>query len=234
VNTKLANELARICAYSAEAPEWEEFLRVTMPVVSLTVWRVAKAWGDVSQATLNEITQDVFLKLCEDERRVLRKFEDRGEDSILKLLRVISASVATDYFRRVVAEKRGGPVRGGEPEKAIAIDDVPDGRGTEAIEWPAFLSQLDGLLRRNLEAVTERDRTLFWLYYRQGMTADAISHIPAMGLGRKGVESALRRLTRLLQQAVEGQTETERSKRLHEANKKGFSAVVAIDSVKRR
>jgi RNA polymerase sigma-70 factor (ECF subfamily) len=43
--------------------------------------------------------------------------------------------------------------------------------------------------------IHERDRVMFWLYYRQGYTAEEIARLPAIGLTAKGVESALRRVT---------------------------------------
>jgi hypothetical protein len=41
-----------------------------------------------------------------------------------------------------------------------------------------------------------RDQTLFWLYYRHGMSASAIASLSTIGLSVKGVESAILRLTR--------------------------------------
>jgi RNA polymerase sigma-70 factor (ECF subfamily) len=43
-----------------------------------------------------------------------------------------------------------------------------------------------------------RDHAIFWLYYRQGLTAKAISQLPDITLGVKGVESTLLRLTRFV------------------------------------
>jgi RNA polymerase sigma-70 factor (ECF subfamily) len=232
-----ANRLAHLCAYSAQAPEWEEFVRVVMPVVGLSARRIASVWGDPSSGTVSEIVQEVFLKLCEDERRILREFDDRGNESFLKLLRMITASVGTDHFRRMRAEKRGGNVHSVPLESHISSDDVSDAKATAAVEWPSLIAQLDGLLMLYPKSVSVRDRNLFWLYYRQGLTAEAISRIPAIGLSAKGVESALQRLTRLLREAiVNGKPKRELSEqKLPTASKgKGFSAVVAIDSVKRR
>jgi RNA polymerase sigma-70 factor (ECF subfamily) len=232
-----ANQLAKVCAYSTEAPEWEEFVRAATPIISLAVYRIATVWGDNSSATVMEIVQDVYLKLCEDERRILRQFEDRGSDSLAKILRVVSTSVATDYFRRSTAEKRGGRSSSLPLEAGGLIRAVSDSDATRAIEWPTLVSQLDSLLRLYPETVSERDRTLFWLYYRQGMTAEAISMIPAMGLGRKGVESALLRMTRLLQETIKRgkpKPSSHEKKKNEVRNEKGFSPVVAINSVKRR
>ena len=197
-----AIRLARICAYSAQAPEWEQFVREVTPVVALAARRVSTVWGDASEATISEIVQEVFLKLCEDERRILREFDDRGNDSFLKLLRMITASVGTDHFRRIRAEKRGGRSQSVSLEPHFPAEDVSDNRATAAVEWPSLIAQLDGLLMLYPKTVTARDRNLFWLYYRQGLTAQAISRIPAIGLSAKGVESALLRLTRLLRETI--------------------------------
>ena len=105
------NELARTCARSADTAEWAEFLGRCAPVAALVAVRVARVWqGNTTASVVDDIVQEVFLKLCEHERRILREFKPRGEDSFLALLRVIAASVANDYFRRQRSEKRGGKV----------------------------------------------------------------------------------------------------------------------------
>ena len=235
----VANRLARICAYSAQAPEWEQFVRLVTPVVALAARRVSAVWGDASDGTVSEIVQEVFLKLCEDDRRILREFDDRGNDSFLKLLRMITASVGTDHFRRMRAEKRAGRSSFCSPGAAtFPLRRSPMTRATAAVEWPSLIAQLDGLLKLYPKTVSSRDRNLFWLYYRQGLTADAISRIPAIGLSAKGVESALLRLTRVTSRNDhQRQTQNRNSKKkitFVTRNGKGFSAVVAIDTVKRR
>ena len=152
-------------------------MRAVSPVVALAARRVSAVWGDSSEGTVSEIVQEVFLKLCEDERRILREFDDRGNDSFLKLLRMITASVGTDHFRRVRAEKRGGRSQSVPLEADPKADNISDSRATAAVEWPSLVAQLDGLLKLYPKTVSERDRNLFWLYYRQGLTADAISRI---------------------------------------------------------
>lgn len=214
-----ATRLARICAYSTCAAEWEQFVRLITPAIALTAWRVGRVWHGASEATVQEIVQETLVKLCEEDRRILRTFEDRGQDSFAKLLRVVCASVGSDYFRRIRAVKRGGrsgvvPLEACRIEEDMgrarprwsahegAVSGVANRAGTWAVESPALLAQLDGLLRRYPEAVSARDRSLFWLYYQQGFTAEAISRIPAMRLSVKGVESALLRMTRLLRKTI--------------------------------
>jgi RNA polymerase sigma-70 factor (ECF subfamily) len=162
------NDLAKACSHSADAAEWEEFVRRCVPLASLVAVRVSRLWLNApSPATVDDIVQEVFLKLCEQERRILKDFEPRGDDSFLGLLRLVSASVANDYFRRIYSAKRGGKV---------VITPLADGD----TQW-----------------------SFFWLYYRQGFTAEEIAGMSAAGLTAKGVESALRRVTLWLRGEVE-------------------------------
>jgi RNA polymerase sigma-70 factor (ECF subfamily) len=197
------NDLAKACALSADAAEWEEFVARCMPLVSLVALRVSRMWvSDPSPATVDDIVQEVFLKLCEQERRILRDFEPRGEDSFLGLLRIVAASVGNDYFRRTHSTKRGGKViTMAMPEEDAQMP--ADGARPEArIEQLTLYAQLDEKLRSAPEIIGERDRTLFWLYYRQGYTAEEIARLSAAGLTAKGVESALRRVTVWLRDQV--------------------------------
>src|SRR5271157_6067846 len=170
------NDLAKACAHSADAAEWGEFLRRCTPLASLVALRVSRMWVSASsQATVEDIVQEVFLKLCEQERRILRDFEPRGEDSFLGLLRIVSASVANDYFRRIYSVKRGGKaVTTPLAEDALPIS-VAAGQEPSQMHKSVLLDQLDRKLRSAPDIVTERDRNLFWLYYLQGLTAEEVA-----------------------------------------------------------
>ncbi len=190
------NDLAKACAHSADAEEWEDFVRRCAPLASLVAQRICRMWmSSPSPATVDDIVQEIFLKLCERERRILRDFEPRGEDSFLGLLRLVSASVANDYFRRRYSAKRGG--------KVVTMPLIEDGaqlpsatmQSAAEMRKSALLDQLDRMLRSAPEVIAERDRAFFWLYYRQGFTAEEIAGLAASGLTAKGVESALRRVT---------------------------------------
>jgi RNA polymerase sigma-70 factor (ECF subfamily) len=198
------NDLAKSCARSASAVEWEEFLRRCVPLASLVALRVSRLWLNTpSPSTVDDIVQEVFLKLCEQERRILRNFEPRGEDSFLGLLRIVTASVANDYFRRLYSAKRGGKV----VTMQLADDAAPLPEAgvhpTAQIQRSVLLAQLDRKLSSAPGVIAERDRALFWLYYLQGFTAEEIAAFPLFGLTAKGVESALRRVTIWLRGQIE-------------------------------
>lgn len=197
------NDLAKACARSASAAEWEEFVSRCMPLASLVALRVSRMWvSDPSPATVDDIVQEVFLKLCEQQRRILRDFEPRGEDSFLGLLRIVTASVANDYFRRTHSTKRGGKVVTMSLTDEDAQSPAGGTRPVARIEQSALYAQLDEKLRSAPDTIGERDRALFWLYYRQGYTAEEIARLSAAGLTAKGVESALRRVTVWLREQV--------------------------------
>lgn len=198
------NDLAKACAHSADAAEWEEFLRRCTPLASLVALRISRSWVNVAApGVVGDIVQEIFLKLCEQERRILREFEPRGDDSFLGLLRMVSSSVANDYFRRMYSAKRGGKVvtmpiaedGGSGPEMG--------GQTSAEMEQQVLLSQLDEKLRSAPEVIGERDRALFWLYYRQGLTAEEIAAMTGAGLTAKGVESALRRVAKWLRGEIQ-------------------------------
>ena len=126
------NELARVCAGSGDAASGRSFCAGARP--SPPWLRPAFrgcGWESATPSVVDEIVQEVFLKLCDQQRRILREFKPRGEDSFLGLVRIVSASVANDYFRRQHSTKRGGKV------VTIALEDgtganVPPGPNDSA------------------------------------------------------------------------------------------------------
>ncbi len=199
------NELARACAQSADAGEWAEFLGRCAPVAALVAARVARMWQGRSlvPTVVDDIVQEVFIKLCEHDRRILREFRPRGEDSFFALLRVITASVANDYFRRHFSEKRGGKV------VTTAFEEEPT-TGTRSaaskesdVQRVVLFAEIDQRLRNAPGTTAARDRIIFWLYYLQGLTAEEIAALPGWDLSAKGVESALRRITAWLRHELE-------------------------------
>jgi RNA polymerase sigma-70 factor (ECF subfamily) len=198
------NDLAKACACSADAAEWGEFLRRCRPLASLVAMRIARMWvSGSSAATVDDIVQEVFLKLCEQERRILRDFEPRGEDSFFGLLRMVASSVANDYFRRLYSEKRGGKVVTMPLVEEAAAFPVASTHETARLHQSVLLAQLDEKLRSAPQVISERDRSVFWLYYLQGLTAEEIARLSAAGLTPKGVESALRRVAKWLRGEVD-------------------------------
>jgi RNA polymerase sigma-70 factor (ECF subfamily) len=118
------------------------------------------------------------------------------------LLKTIAFSVVQDHFRAQLTEKRGGGRRQEHLEDVDNANPSP-ARGMRQAEREILLREIDEFLSTVTSPGTrERDRCIFWLYYRHGLTARAISQIPALALTEKGVESTIWRLTQQVRQEL--------------------------------
>jgi RNA polymerase sigma-70 factor (ECF subfamily) len=201
-------ELIQACAKGGNGPAWEEFVQCFHGLITAVVLRTLRQWGANSPALVDDLVQESYLRLCADNARLLREFQPRHPDAFYGYLKVISANVVHDHLRAQHSKKRGL----GHPEDSI---DSQGGRipraqaGTaECIQRNILLNEVDTALWSGLSGSDPaRDRQVFWLYYRQGMTAQAIAGISAFSLSVKGVESLIHRLTRLVRERLaEGST----------------------------
>lgn len=198
------HELVQACAHSADTADWEEFLSRCTPVVRSVAAHMARRWtGSASSSQVLDIVQEVLLRLCERERRILREFVPRGEASFFALLRVIAASVASDFFRRQYSARRGAQ------QTTTGLDEnsgsVQSGTNSSDVKMHqnVLFSEIDSRMVAASDAVSTRDRAIFWLYFRQGFTAEEIAGLPAVHLSPKGVESVLRRITQWLARSLD-------------------------------
>jgi RNA polymerase sigma-70 factor, ECF subfamily len=189
-------QLVRECAGSKDADAWAEFVRRFQPVIAAAVLRTSRPFGEPSSHPIDDLIQDTYLKLCENDSRLLRSFEPRGEDSIFGYLKVVAANVAHDHFKSALAGKRGASQTEamGEP---VQVDPRTQGTDTvDVIHRNLQLEQIDKILRQVTEGKDqERKCTIFWLRHRQGLTASEIAALPFIGLSTEGVESVLLRLS---------------------------------------
>jgi len=81
-----------------------------------------------------------------------------------------------------------------------------DVQGSEdRIAFEVFLDEVDEFLKRSLTGPDqERDRAIFWLYFRQGMSTKEIASLPSIGLGSKGVGSVIERLKQRIREQITG------------------------------
>jgi len=198
-----ANELAGACSDSGNERAWSEFVRRFQRPIALVVLRTARGWGACSTLMVDDLVQETFLRLCAENCKLLKSFVSREPDSIVGYLKVIAANVTHDHFRSEKSGKRGGHLRRVESDR----DDTeylfasPD--QADAAEKAVQMEEIDQALRSFVpDQLTERDRTIFWLYYQQGFSARDISAIASVGLTVKGVESSIHRSTRQVREAL--------------------------------
>ena len=196
-------ELILACADSSDGPAWEEFVVRFHRPISLSILRIAYQWGRSPRQIVDDLVQETYLKLCSDNCRLLRDFAVRYPEALVGYVKTIAVNVAHDHFKSLHSQKRG------EGETAQLLDDFEppapsDNSGSPAaMERQLLLKEIDHCLETcSVTSDKERDRLIFWLYYQQGMSAKAIAGLPTVGLGAKGVESAILRLTRLVREQI--------------------------------
>jgi RNA polymerase sigma factor (sigma-70 family) len=186
------------CTNAGDVAAWEEFVRRFHRLIATVVLRIARQWSDASPQLVDDLVQETYLKLCENNFQLLRTFQSRHDEAIFGYIKVISSNLVHDHFKSVRSQKRGGAVESASPD---SIESVPEKSSTrtsaESAEQNIFISEVDACLRA-MDSLDHpgRDRRIFWLYYRVGLAASAIAALPTIGLSTKGVESTLLRLTR--------------------------------------
>lgn len=201
-----AAELVKKCADSNDQDAWLELVRRFHPVIAAAVLRTARRWCEPPRQLSDDLIQDTYLKLCNDHCRLLRSFRPEHSNSIYGFLQVVAANVVHDHFKAEHAGKRGA----GRPAESISDRVLPDPHTTAvtagssgAMERQIQLRQIDEVLAR---VVTGQDRKrncmIFFLYYRQGLTASEIAALPSLGLTTKGVESILARVTNMIRSHI--------------------------------
>ena len=190
-------ELVRACVDSGDSRAWEEFICRFQPLMAAVALRTCRSWGEYSPQVVDDLLQEIYLKLCADECRLLRDFQSEHPDSFLGYLKVLTANHVHDYFKSARSAKRGAG------KVAESLDDAQGmaAAGESApLERAVLIREVEICLKRicGQDAEAARDRRIFWLYFRQGLTAESIASLASIGLSTKGVESVIFRLVKQL------------------------------------
>ena len=200
--------LLRACAEGGDEAAWREFVSHFGGLIGAVVLKTARRWGDTSPDTISDLIQETYLKLCANRARMLAEFESRHPNAFYGYLRVARANVVNGPFPRARHSKKRNSNLESSITSSLATEIADPGMGSpEQIERIcSFLAEVETVLNSiTQDAESERDRTIFWLYWRQGMTAQSISELPGMTLTAKGVETAIYRLTRRVRERLAGQ-----------------------------
>jgi RNA polymerase sigma factor (sigma-70 family) len=111
----LAGEGLSEALLTGDKPAWDAFVRRYGGLIVAAVRGIAPAHGDIE-----DLIQDVFLRLCKDDFRLLRSY-DPGRASLSTWLTIVARSTARDGLRRRRADSV--PIEA-VPEAQLAIDPV--------------------------------------------------------------------------------------------------------------
>ncbi len=187
-----------LCAGPLDDEAWEEFVsRVGRPI-SLTIMRTASLLDEPSRSLVEDLRQATYLKLLEGGCRHLRDFAIQHPEAVLGYLKITAANVTRDHIKHIRSQYQGGDT------PHVSTSDV-DPEIPEDQERVVLLKEIDEHLKHCLAGPDrERDRGIFWLYFRQGMSTKEIASLPTIGLTAKGVGSAIERLKHDIREQIVG------------------------------
>ncbi len=180
-------DLVCLCADDPRDDDaWEEFVSRVDKSIALKIMRTASLWGERSLSVVKDVAQETYIKLSKDGCRLLRDFAIQHPEAILGYIKKTAANATHDYFR---------PRR----PHVYMIDIDPE--GPERIDFRVLLKEIDEHLKHCVPD-HKRDRTIFWLYFRRGMSTKEIASLPTIGLSAKGVGSVIERLKHCLRERI--------------------------------
>jgi len=198
-------DIVYLCAGPGDDEAWQEFVSRVGTPIRLMITRTASLWGEHSRSLVEDLIQTTYLKLWDGGRTLLRDFATQYPDAILAYLKRTAANVTHDHFKHSRNQLSGGD------KFHVSTSDIDPEAGNEVdgsqgkIAWSVFLNEIDEHLKRCLtEPDQERDRTIFWLYFRQGMSTKEIASLPTIGLTAKGVGSVIERLKHSIREQILG------------------------------
>jgi RNA polymerase sigma-70 factor, ECF subfamily len=198
-------DLVCLCAEPGDPEAWEEFVARVGHPLKLVIMRTASKWSKNSRFLVEDLLQITYLKLWQGSGNLLREFALEQPDAILAYLKRIAANATHDYFKH-----RHSQSSGGELTHVSTFDVDPEAGeefhgGQERIAFQVLLGEIDDFLKQCLTGPDQdRDRMIFWLYFRQGMSTKEIGSLPGIGLGTKGVGSVIERLKHLIRDQILG------------------------------
>ena len=197
-----------LCAGPRDDEAWEEFISRVGSPIRLVVARTASLWGEHSRSLVEDLVQVTYLKLWEGGRVLLKEFAVQRPEAIVGYLKRTAANATHDYFKHGHSQLSGGDT----PHVSTSDLDPEAGEDVhgsqEKIAWDIFLNEIDEHLKHCQSGPDqERDRMIFWLYFRQGMSTKEIASLPTVGLGTKGVGSVIERLKHSIRDQILGSSE---------------------------
>lgn len=190
-------ELVSYCLNSQDQAGWTEFVRRFQPLIAGVVTKcVLRRKRGAKLDLVDDLVHETYLKLLANDYKALRDFSFKDDHGFFGFLKVVASRVVEDYFRKINNQKNNCGLEEQDIEE-VRIPVLFRSNSLRPAEMAILLEQIDRCLM-NLASEPNfiRDRAIFWLYFRQGLTAKAISKLPDIKLSVKGVESTLLRLTR--------------------------------------
>jgi RNA polymerase sigma factor (sigma-70 family) len=196
-----AADLLRECGEKlTDRALWQQFQQRFQGLIFLYLMRALRLnriQEDVADI-VPDLAQEVYLRLVQNDGRILRSYRGTTEFSVMAFLARISSSVVQDYQRAANSEKRRGQVIPIDSLRASELQGASSGSpATDANHWNtvARLMDVEKAIAGDPDRKNARRNVLiFKLHHVDGFQASEISRFPGFGLSKSGVETILSRL----------------------------------------
>ncbi|MBX3355751.1 MAG: sigma-70 family RNA polymerase sigma factor [Phycisphaeraceae bacterium] len=182
------DEVDLAACVAGDGAAWDLFVHAAAPLVVAVIRRACRGRAD----EVEDLAQEVFVRLLRDDARLLRAF-DPARARLSSYLVVIARSVAIEKLRRKRLPMAGGEVEGCADSIAAARDTVERDATEEVSRLP-------------LDALSEQQRRVLELMHREGCSVPEVAR--RLGVAEQTVRSAhhkaVSRLRRLL--GVDGES----------------------------
>ena len=158
----MANQALPAALLNGDPGAWEDFVRRYGGLIVAAVRGLASSPGEIE-----DLTQDVFVRLCKDDSRLLRSY-DPARAALSTWLTIVARSTARDALRRRRLE-------------AVPIESVPEARlAVDPVEPPVRLKLPEALL-------SPRQREILGMLYDREMDVAEIARV--LGIDAQTVRS---------------------------------------------
>ena len=215
--------VSRLVNAGPEDHAWLEFVKRFQPRIRRLAYRAYTAEAlrysgvDASRPgeVIDDLTQEVFIRLIDAERRALAAFRGLSENSIYTYLHTIAVNLVRDHFKKLRAQRRppaatslSEPLRtaDGPAEDATLGDYLPsaDPNPEEIAESQELQRRISAAVAEStLSSISTRDRLIFRLVFVRGMSARAVASYKGMRLSASGVEKRARKIRSLVKKILE-------------------------------
>jgi len=182
-------ELVDYLLQTNDPAAWAEFQNRISRTVRGGIAKRLRRWK--TDELIADLEQETYLKLISRDYKALRTFEWRDDhDCVFKFTKLIATNVVLDFYRDKDNEIFLNPE---------SLDVMTDQRrtGHENADLNLLRDKINKCLHAwSSEKDFERDKAIFWLFYRQGFTAKQIAGLPSINLSEKKVENILQKLVR--------------------------------------
>ena len=213
--------ISRLVTAGPEDPIWLEFIARFQRSIRGMIYRAYRderdrAVGvDIGSAPelIEDLTQEVFVRLVNGDRRALARFRGLNEYSIFTYLSTISVNLVRDHFKSLRAQRK--PRRASSIQEPLRTADGPSSATLGDVlaspdPGPDTIAETMELRQRLHEAVDEassdcsgRDRLIFRLYFVEGLTIGEVAAIRTVGLSTSGVEKRVRKIRTAIKKKLE-------------------------------